>query len=273
MNGSRKTDLAFADYRDAPGLNYSVLKHARTSMLHAHYAAFHPSPDTKAQRWGRLVHLAILEPLRAWGSLSVWRGEDKRGKEWASFKAACPFGSEIVDADELAELQATSDAVHRNADAHNLIVQSEHEVSLFWDGPEYGPAKARLDGLCGACWFDIKTSRQIVPEAFARQFLALGYDLQVGWYTEGLRASGVTDAQAMTICVQNAPPYDVALYQSPAVMVNRARDEAVKLAAFLRECDRRGAWPGVSPRPQILPLPGWYGERGPDIADDDAEEG
>ncbi len=264
---SEKTPgLPYALYRDRPGLSYSVIKHGRTSMLHMRHAATEPAIETKAMRWGRLVHLAILEPLRAWGSLSVWRGGDRRGKEWAEFKAAAPLDSEIVNEAELTALQAISDAVWANPDAKAMIAATDHEVSLFWQHPEYVCGKARLDGMGDGAWFDLKTTSRIQPEAFARQYLAMGYDLQAGWYTEGLRALARSPAPH-TIAVQSKPPYDVAVYQLPAEMVERGRVEAVKLAGQYRECERRGVWPGVSPRVQMLPLPAWYGEGGDGVRD------
>jgi len=175
-----------------------------------------------------------------------------------------------VTPEKLAELQAISAAVHARAEAHDRIVNSSHEVSMYWQTQAYGEAKGRLDGLGDGCWFDLKTTARI--DSIGRQYANLAYDMQAGWYTEGLTVAGLCDKSPDVIVVESVPPYDVAVYQVPERAIRQGREVACRLAERYRECERNGEWPGVAPVYCQLPLPTWYGEQGPDIADDGEDE-
>jgi exodeoxyribonuclease VIII len=248
--------MPFAQYLAAPGINATSLKAGQTSMLHMRHALIGEPPppreETPAMRWGRLVHLAILEPDRLASTLAVWEGGRRAGGAWEQF---CDEHNRewIVVPDENADLMRMSAAVHSTPVAHRLIAQSEHERVVTWRDKLYGQGRARLDCLGAAFFADLKTTARI--SGFTRQFFSLGYDVQFGWYHEACQRQ-----TAWVIVAESVAPWDCAVYQIPPAVLDTGRARAVELAKQYRACEAVGAWPGVDKGAGggMLPVPAWY---------------
>src|SRR5690242_15396494 len=78
-----KKDLAAYEHIDAQ--NWSVLKHARTSMLAYRHAVENPTDDTPRFGLGRAIHTAILEPAKLQEEYAVFDGDRRAGKAWDAF--------------------------------------------------------------------------------------------------------------------------------------------------------------------------------------------
>ena len=250
------------EYRALPGITATAIKAGATSMLAMRAAMQGVSKaDSPAMRWGRLVHLAILEPSELPKRTAVWTEGRRAGKAWEAFCASLG-DREHVTPDEMAELLATSAAVHANHDAHRLIEATAHEVLVKWMDATLGPCKARLDGVgkCGV--LEIKTARNVAPRAFASQFFSMGYPLQLGWYGWAAeQIDGYESAQTHVVAVSNTPPIDCVVYRVPSLVLERGRAEAIAIARRYRVCEQLGVFPGVDEGNGVVDLevPAWAG--------------
>ena len=235
------------------------LRAGRISMLHMHRAITRPSISTPAMRWGTLVHAAILEPAVFSSRVAIWSVE-KRGRAWSDFRAA--HGDWAVSADENERLGNIASAVSLNRAATELLSGGRAEVPLKWSGVEYGAAGGRVD-YCGDGYFlDLKTSAQIDPRNFARSVAMYGYDVQLGWYAEGLaHVTGSECGTAYIIAIESAAPHDVAVYRMDAAAIQQGRATARAIAARYRLCEAAGKFAGQVEGVADLALPQWYYEQ------------
>jgi hypothetical protein len=266
-----KYNMPFAEYRAIPAINASSIKAGAKSMRHMRYAMEHPTGDpTASMRWGKIVHLAILEPDTIGRTLQIWNGRplksgpnkgeitmDRKGPEWQAFVESCGGSDEwIVTPDEMGALMEMSAAVHGDREAHRLIEQTVHEQTVTWTGEMYGAAKGRLDGYDergDGLVLDLKTTAQIEPRRFAGQFATLGYDMQIGWYCEGTGAK-----RASVIALESKPPYDVVVWRIPDAVIKSGREKAIEIARAYRCCEAANSWPGVAGGEVInMEMPAW----------------
>lgn len=254
--------MNFEEYQRIKAINATSIKAGALSMLHMHAIMEGESKEqTPAMRWGSLVHKAILERGEFAGLVSVYPGAVKRGKEWEAFKAEND-PDYIVTESEKDALERIRDNVHDNKAAHELIESAIKEVTIQWVG-EYGDAKARLDGFSEVSGIvELKTSKVIAPIPFGNTCVKSGYDLQVGFYVEGAMLTGMIkeNPKVTIIAVESVPPYDVAVYTVPRMMIEVGRSRARKIALEYRRFEELGEYPGVSEGVQELTIPAWYGE-------------
>lgn len=89
-----------SEYRAAPGVNWSTLKHMGRSPLHYRHAVTSPSTEpSAAMLLGSAFHLLTLEPHRE-GEIVVWQ----KGETWEDFAAANPGAVKAKDYDAAARL-------------------------------------------------------------------------------------------------------------------------------------------------------------------------
>jgi hypothetical protein len=249
--------MTYEQYAKIPALNATSLKAGQLSMLHMRQAMMGVSKKaTPAMVWGKLIHLAILEPERFKQSVVAWDGI-KRGREYDKFKEEFA-DSEIVSPADLDDLQAIQKAVNDNKDAVELLRDCEgwFEKTVQWTDDSFGACKARLDGQSKKRGvLELKSAARIDNQAFIKQFVNLGYDIQCGWYARGGEVDKVT-----ILAVESDAPHDVAVYEVPKLAIKVGYRKACKIANEYRKCEACGVFPGVSEGVGELVLPDWYGE-------------
>jgi len=255
--------MDFAEYKAIQAISATAIKAGAVSMKHMHAVMTEDErAETPAMRWGFLVHLAILEPESFIGRVAIFDGT-KRGKAWDEFKTAND-SLDIITADEHDRLMAISTAVRSNKAAGDLITNTLHELSVRANDATTGQAKARLDGFSPILGVvELKTTARIQPELFAKQFVGMGYDLQVGWYCDLARRHYELDAMPAchVIAIESKPPYDVAVYRVPDMVINVGKSKARKIAEAYRQAEKAGVFPGVMDGVKELVMPAWYGEK------------
>lgn len=279
--------LPFSDYLALPGVHSSTLKAIETSPRH-YQRSIASDRDTDAMRLGRVAHALILTP-DAPADVAVWDGGRRAGKEWAAFCAA-HAGKTIVRAEDLETAHAMRRAVLSHPRARALLSEGEPEVTIQWDEaiePGERPTvpalacKGRIDWLRGDYEIvELKTTRNIAPRAWARDFAARYYHVQLAFYMNGLdeayggAVAGCRLPAPYVIAVENVAPFDVAVYRIPDATIEAG---ARKVAAWLRtvaECEASGVWPGVGGDDATdLVLPAWAEADGLPDVDMGGEEG
>jgi hypothetical protein len=223
-------------------LRATWIKAGRLSMAHMRLAVTTERADTDAMRWGRLVHMAILEPAK-FAALPVWRGGRRAGKDWQAFEDEVAAGTgEYITEENSADLLAISGSA-RIALATLPAVEAT-EVQIDWTDALYGKATARIDALTSVgSMIEIKTCAKIDERLFRSQAWSLGYNLQLGWYHHGLLENG-KDGQRYVLAIESKPPYCTAVYTVPVKVLNDGYEEAAEIARRYRICESTGRFAG-----------------------------
>jgi hypothetical protein len=255
---------SYEAYRAGAGVNISSLLLMARSPLHYKHATTpgaEPQPDTDAMAFGRLVHLAILEPDKYRDDVAVWRGGRRAGKEWDAWQLE-HAGKVHATASEAAQCEAMSLAVwsHPIAEPY-LTLPGLAEVTMRWTHPMGVECKSRLD------WYvpgtgtivDLKTSRDASEFAFARSAASLKYATRAAFYWDAVRyATGATPNSYVLMVVEKAAPFAVVCYRLSDADIEHGRAEYERLLSRLNACLETDSWPGYADdRETELLLPAW----------------
>lgn len=257
------------EYGALPGITASAIKAGKTSMEHMRMVMQRPRTDdgtTPAMRWGKLAHMAILEPDRFATETAVWSGGRRAGKVWDQWQEDNAGKAHITE-DERFQLLAMQSVVRQDSCAANLVRHCEDfEKAIQWDGGDgIGPAKARVDGcgigymgatgICGGMLIEYKTCRELGKDAskFLRQAEGLGYQLQLAWYWRGLGRP----EHVWCIAQESAEPYSVATIWVPAAVLEGALHEAEAIAKTYRIAEANGIFRGPAPDVVTWERPAW----------------
>lgn len=244
-------------YHAAHGVSNSDLK-LFGGRSPAHYAAKveeeATEEETKSQRDGTLLHLALLESDKFGEDLSHYVRPagmtfvTKEGKAWRDGHQDKP----ILTISEHRNIVGAVTAVYRNPTAKALLVgRGRNEVSVFAEHPQTGlTLRMRADRLTedasGRPWIvDIKSCPDVRKFAYsARDFR---YDVQGVYYTDVLELAGIPNAAFAFVAVEIKPTNGV--HGVRVVMLDeetQAKARAIyddDLARFA-ECQRLNSWPG-----------------------------
>ena len=260
MNGQFTNNLPFAQYRAIPALNASAIKAGRTSMLHMRHAIQSETEATSAMARGTLIHSMVLDP-NFWGQIVI-NDENRNSSLFKAF--AKTFESKtILKTEQAEELRAIESAVKANKDAVDLLTRCAYEVTAEWLRSDCGACKARFDALANDHTFfiDLKTCSDISPRAVGSQFVSLGYDIQYGWYRDGLENITGKRAKVYQVNIETSTPYDVTVDEVYPEACDNGLQQAIEIATRYRECERSGVFPGVRGYIAKMELPQWYMER------------
>jgi len=228
----------------------TAIKAGALSMLHMRHALTVGRKDTPALRWGRLVHLAVLQPLELL-RLPKWEGYEgkdgeqtyaHRGAAWTEFCAEVG-DREYIGGDEVEPLERITVAAAR-ALAH-LPRIAETEVRIDWTDPLYGRAVARIDAILdGGGWLELKTTGNIKRRAFMSQCESLGYPLQLGWYAHGLASRGHAVGQCWMLALESDMPHAIGVFSVPQSVLSDGYEAARQIALAYRACEAVDSFPG-----------------------------
>ena len=275
--------IPFSDYREAPGLNWSTLKHAVTSP--AHYAAAVENRlddgDTASRGMLRACHAAALEPGVYAHDFEVFDGV-RRGKDYEAAKAAHP-GRTMLNAREHAQAQAVGAAVRAHPVAGPLVCDklARLEVTVLWTEGGHD-CKGRLDLLVRRPdrWIvaDLKAVPSIAPRKLASEVARRLYHAQLAHYCAGVAA--LIDAgrlarlpiEAQIIAYEVGALIDVSvvslgLYDEGEAIYcgQEVRQAALAVAAAY---DPKEQPPGQCPELAALALPAWaYNDTDDEVTD------
>lgn len=249
-------NISFAEYRDIPAVNASILKQGLKSMRHMRHAIDCKQPDTPSMRIGRAVHTLALEPHLFTEEYVVYDGV-RRGKTWEAYKESKP-DVDILNPSEFNQVQAMAERVASHSDASALIKGADVELTVKAQEEAYNVlCKGRVDIWNNGTLADIKTTSGITPREFARAFENFAYHVSLGLYARWLRKNGYTVDGVEIITVENKPPYDVAVYRIPMWVIEHGEVVGVDLVRRYREAMDSGDWPGVAPEAEDLEFAGW----------------
>ncbi|MBI9081611.1 MAG: PD-(D/E)XK nuclease-like domain-containing protein [Pseudodesulfovibrio sp.] len=246
------------DYLNEPGCSKSLL--SRFAITPAHCRV--PQETTDAMLFGTAMHTLILEPEKFAKYHDTYpEGLDGRSKEGkAAKKAMDEAGGTILPRDKWGRLQGMKQAIKNSTTASNLVDNSKHEVSMFWEHRSGFRCKARADMFLATNGIiaDLKKCTPSDFQSLDRTIVKYKYHWQAEWYIQGARA--VTDRQDwhfVFVFVEDQPPFSVrCLTLDPAAML-QANDELVEITAYYAQCERTNTWPGYPDKVEVIELPRW----------------
>lgn len=257
-------------YLSSPGINWSTLRWMRESPLMYHYRLTAPQRDTTALVLGRATHTLVFEPATFAAEYAIWEG-DRRGKEWAEFKAEHQ-GQTIVKQTDIDVCIAMADAVRQHPLVQPYLEDGRFEVPLHWTDQGTGLAcKGKPDWLVDdrRVLIDFKTTRSINGRRFGAEAARFGYHCQLAHYRAGLvHALGwpIEAVRVFIVAVEKEPPHDVAVFELSLDDLYAGAEEVAELLRAVKACREAGRWPGRYVEEQALQLPAWVM-----MDDDDAD--
>jgi hypothetical protein len=260
-----QTRVPYAKYRAIDAVNISSLKEMDHSPKRYQYRLDHPK-ESKALTFGNAGHVAVLEPSRFMRDYAVWGERTKsgklrprNGKTYDAFVEASA-GKTILTEDEFNAAVELRDAVRGEPKALRYLKRGEPEVSMLWVDPGTQLlCKGREDWITVVDGCDVlvglKTARDIRPIPFGNAAANLGYHLQWAYYFDGyVRITG-RKPRLVEIVVENAPPYDVAVYRIQDDVIEVGRSDYQQHMLRLVDCRASGEWPGAVEEERDVTLP------------------
>ena len=249
------------DYDKIDAVNWSTLKHMRTSPLHYKHALTAPRKETDLMRIGTAGHALVLEP-DSFSDVHVCYEGRRQGKAWDAFKEE-HAGKRILTAAEWVRAVGIGTAVLADPTAMHYLGSGIKEAPITWTDRETGiRCKGRPD-VAGRILADMKTTTVIDPYRFAVHAARMGYPEQLAFYRDGLAENGVpTEPEPIVIVVQSEPPFDLVVYRVPEHVVDAGRARYRQLLQRLSECLASDHWPGVARDEQWLEVPEWFYDQG-----------
>jgi hypothetical protein len=251
--------MSEAEYRAAPGVNYSTLKHLRKSPLHYKHAVENAEDSGTDYAMLRHVHALVLEPMSAHEQSVVWDGRrDARNKEYSAFLVE-HAGKNILTVSEAAQAENIAAAYNGNAVLRWLLATSgtNCETPWFWTHP-VGEGQLLLKGRPdiihyspdhGLIVADLKTfgdtSAQLISYAARKH----GWLLQLAHYTRLAADRYQVDLHHVpvrwfTIVAEDKAPWDCTAIEWDNATKAGALAEHQRLLEQLVECEITGQWPG-----------------------------
>jgi len=254
-------ELDFATYRSLQAVSRSTLTTLLSkSPAHARWELDHPKEQTPDMLLGQAVHCAVLEGTKVFAERFALRDLDGRttdGKaQAATIKANGQVPMSRADWQAITGM-AHSVAYHSVAGPMIVAATTKTEISLQWEDVGGVPCKARLDAWAPGQVWDLKSTQDARPSAFARTIFQMSYGIQGAFYLRGAAACGLKASEFRMVVVERDPPHGVYVYrledavlQASDILIDRALETWAT-------CQKTGVYPSYSEAVTDIGLPTW----------------
>lgn len=269
--------IPFEVYQSWSAINNGLLRHAARSLRHFQEQRTNPQwKQTPSQRRGVICHTAMLEPMifrRNYAVMPDFADQVRRpdGTPYANPKATTEYkklverwerdnaGKQRIDADEWEMAMTLQSAINEQLTPEDReLLAGPSEVSIVWDDSDTGlRCKARIDKLCRAreTIVDLKTTQDAMRFG-SRDILHWGYDRQMAFYRDGMRAVMPCDWKAYLLAVEPERPYGMVGAPLAEAWLARGQRQYRQLLADIARAERSGEWPGYE-QPEEWRMPDW----------------
>ena len=250
-----------SEYENIKAVNKSTLWEMRKSPLH-YWHLIHDTPkeDTTAMKFGRAIHAYLLDPVEFSARYAVAPECDRRTKEgkaiWAELMES---GKEVISAADMETIQRME--VEFEPVRKKWLADVQTELPLVWTDDATGvECKGRLDALSSEWIIDYKTTTDASTNAFTREAIRYGYDLQAAMYMDAARANGYNPKGFIFIAQEKNAPYLINVIRAGDAFLDRGRWIMMDLLQKYKECRDSDTWPGYGENELILPEWGAVGD-------------
>ena len=256
-------------YRQYPAVNKSTLWEMRRSPAHYKWALEHPTEDTPALAFGRACHMALLQPTLFLDHYRLAPNCDRRTKagkdEYNGFIQGLRADQEPISAEDYATVMGMMESISKSRRANELLRNATTELPVFWTDDATGiECKCRLDAIiyetnrdgtpAGIVVMDLKTCADASTNAFMREALKYGYDVQAAHYIRGVKhlEPGVP-VRWCFLAVEKKEPYCTNLIWVGDDFIDRGTWQLIDFMGRLKECRETDTWPGYGENTLVLP--------------------
>ena len=260
--------ISNAEYRKMEGISASDLKKMVKSMATWKYEKDHPEDsDSEALLFGRAYHKLMLEPDDFDSEFIVSPKFDRRTKEGkAAYEEFIKNaeGKDVINEETYQKLLEMQIALY-NTPYVKLLIKGEHEKSFFWTDEKTGiKCKCRPDSFGKIkdqyIAIDLKTTTNAEGQAFMRDAMKFGYDIQAAHYCEGLENHYKKPFDFIFIAQEKTAPYLVNVLQADEYFIQNGKEIKNMLLEKYKECLEKDKWPGYmdeSAGINSLSVPAW----------------
>lgn len=267
-------NISFKDYLRADAISASdILNFQRTPRDFARMKGLIEGGiayESSAMRMGTMVHTHILEPDEFWDRYVVEpdclpNGDKIRRKASDGSLRKTSEGKaflddfnqknqdkELITPQEMEQIARAARAVMANSEATQLLKGALIEQSLFWSNKGIN-CKGRPDAVNNGVLIDLKTCRDITPQAFEAESYRRKYHQKQAWYKQGLQMAGVeiNRVTLITLCNDECIVRDMG-----DELISRGEEANARTLDRLMECLTKKDFPSW---PEIIPLgiPSW----------------
>lgn len=262
-------NMSSHDYRQAVGVNASLLAEVNRSPRHAHsYLTEGGRKETNAMKIGTLLHLFVLEPDKARNAFVVrpdkwdsWRSKDSQ--QWQAEQELA--GRCVLIPGEKNHLLGMINSACRCPDLIKMIEESQTEVSFFapWTYGYTIQRKARVDIFpAGNGLLDLKTCVSASKRDFENAIEDRLYHMRAAFYLDACRALGYDKVHFVFVAIEKTPPYECVLYKLSQKYIQDGRKTWMELAQKFMDCAANDKWPGYFPDGSVqeIDVPKWRKE-------------
>lgn len=136
----------------------------------------------------------------------------------------------------------------------------EHTVCWLDGGDVWCRARPDWMDTNNGLIIDYKTTENADPDAFIRNMITNGYDIQAEWYVRGLSAIESPSRFSFTfvfLVQETAPPYLCSVIGVGEQMTEMAKEKIAAGLKLWRHCRRENKWPGYHPDVHYAEPPSW----------------
>lgn len=219
-------------HADKTAVNSSSLKYAsKSEFAFAHSFWGPPKEPTDAMKFGTLVHMAILEPLKFKNCYVVepyFEGPTQDGKmspnskiakqKRADWRAELPPGSVVVTEEEQDKIFSMIDSVLSHPTASVLLMDGKPELIGYWKDRATGINLRMMADFMAfnlGTLADLKTCQDSEWEAFRKTGVeGLQYFMQMAMYVDGTEnITGKKVENKAWIAVENKYPFETRVHE------------------------------------------------------------
>jgi hypothetical protein len=216
-------------------------------------AAKIPQEETEAMRFGRAIHVFILEGETEFiKQYCICEDRGKRSKEdkayWVEMLVKHE-SQELIKFEDFEVIKKMNNAVMSHPFAAKLLAEGISETTLIWKDEETGlMCKARPDRIPAGnkgTILDLKSTTNAAKNTFQNDCVKFGYAREGAIYLEGLgRLTGAlyTDLIFACIAVEKTEPYRTEVYTIEADFLEWGYGEFHRLLQIEKQCRDNNFW-------------------------------
>lgn len=249
-------------HADRDALSCSLLKPLLISPAHFQAALLAPHQRSDAKDFGTLVHLHLLEPQNLGQEVAVYPGAaSARDRDYKTF-AASNTHRLVVDEPTFAAARMIAAKVgssrYRGRPLSRFIEEGMPECSIYFTEPITSlRLRVRFDLYHPEVSFDLKTTRRATAAEFARDAVALSYDLQAYMYSLARsQFEGVNKAAPFVfISAETGAPHAVCTHLAGASFLENGGAKLRECLTIFQACTKVQLWPDLSCHTTLEILP------------------
>jgi hypothetical protein len=258
-NGAGADSMLYKDlpaqtyHADRDSLSCSMLKPLLLSPAHFQHSLVAQTSGSAAKDFGSLVHLILLEPQKVGIELAVFPGVGSaRDKDFKAFELANRHRLAVDEPTFRTALllaEKTAGTLFRGRALAWFIEESMRECSVYFTEPVTGlRLRTRFDAYHPDISFDLKTTRHPTSQAFARDAVEFGYDLQAYMYSlaRSHYEGSSTLAPFVFITAETAAPHSICTHVAGTSFMENGESKLQKCLAVFKACSLVGHWPDLS---------------------------